>query len=44
MLETSYIGKIGTKLNALRTYNPAVFEPGALGVNLTSSVAVGVSF
>ncbi len=30
MLEATYIGKIGTKLNALRTYNPAVFQPGTV--------------
>ena len=30
MLEAGYIGKIGTKLNALRTYNPAVFQPGTV--------------
>ena len=30
MLEASYIGKIGTKLNALRTYNPAAFDPGTV--------------
>src|SRR5690242_3588787 len=28
MLETGYIGKIGTKIEALRTYNPARFIPG----------------
>jgi len=27
MLETAYAGKIGTKIEALRTYNPAKFEP-----------------
>ena len=28
MLELGYIGKIGTKVEALRTYNPAQFIPG----------------
>lgn len=28
MLEAAYIGKIGTKIEALRTYNPARFIPG----------------
>jgi hypothetical protein len=28
MLSTGYIGKIGTKIEALRTYNPARFLPG----------------
>lgn len=28
MLSTAYIGKIGTKIEALRTYNPAKFIPG----------------
>ena len=28
MVEVSYIGKIGTKLNNLRDFNPAVFTPG----------------
>ncbi|TAM82004.1 MAG: TonB-dependent receptor [Acidobacteria bacterium] len=28
MVETGYIGKIGTKIEALRTYNPARFIPG----------------
>jgi Carboxypeptidase regulatory-like domain/TonB dependent receptor-like, beta-barrel len=28
MLETGYVGKIGTKIEALRTYNPAQFVPG----------------
>ncbi len=27
MIETAYAGKIGTKIEALRTYNPAKFEP-----------------
>jgi carboxypeptidase family protein/TonB-dependent receptor-like protein len=27
MLEASYAGKIGTKIEALRTYNPAKYEP-----------------
>jgi outer membrane receptor protein involved in Fe transport len=29
MLETAYAGKIGIKLPALRTYNPAAFRPSA---------------
>jgi len=28
MLESSYVGKIGTKIEALRTYNPGRFIPG----------------
>jgi len=28
MLEGSYVGKVGTKIEALRTYNPAKFIPG----------------
>jgi len=28
MLSTGYVGKIGTKIEALRTYNPARFIPG----------------
>jgi len=28
MIETGYMGKIGTKIEALRTYNPARFIPG----------------
>jgi outer membrane receptor protein involved in Fe transport len=30
MVETAYAGKIGTKIEALRTYNPARFEPDPL--------------
>jgi len=30
MVETAYAGKIGTKIEALRTYNPAKFEPDPL--------------
>jgi len=30
MIETAYAGKIGTKIEALRTYNPAKFEPDPL--------------
>jgi hypothetical protein len=30
MLETAYAGKIGIKIEALRTYNPAKFEPDPL--------------
>ncbi len=30
LLEASYIGKIGTKIEALRTYNPAKFIPGTV--------------
>jgi hypothetical protein len=30
MLESSYVGKIGTKIEALRTYNPAKFTPGTV--------------
>ncbi len=30
MLEGSYVGKIGTKIEALRTYNPARFIPGTV--------------
>ena len=30
MIETAYAGKIGIKLPALRTYNPAAFRPSAL--------------
>ncbi len=30
MVETAYVGKIGTKIEALRTYNPARFIPGTV--------------
>jgi len=30
MLEVAYIGNIGTKLNNLRNFNPAVFAPGTV--------------
>jgi Carboxypeptidase regulatory-like domain len=42
MLSTSYIGKIGTKIEALRTYNPASFAPGTsynAGTGLESTLS-----
>lgn len=42
MLSTGYIGKIGTKIEALRTYNPARFIPGTnynAGTGLESTLS-----
>ncbi len=37
MLEASYVGKIGIKIEALRTYNPAKFIPGIVRDPVTGS-------
>lgn len=42
MLEVSYVGKIGTKLNNLRDFNPAAFTPGTT-YNATTGVETAVS-